>query len=201
MPRKAPGKIPTPAELKRQQDAKRLADEAVRSLDQPKPDASFEQPLGNGERVVVGCKMPNGLVLQLWAMVPRQEPVMGGGMKEFLQAQPIKGQRVKLNGNAVPFAASPRYRIVGAFNIGYAMTENVPKAFWDRWVEANPEFPALVNEIIFAEPTLERAERRAMELMGKRSGLEPMQQEKDPRVPKTNNPNLTQMETADRSAA
>jgi hypothetical protein len=50
----------------------------------------------------------------------------------------------------------------------------LPSRLWEKWLEDNKDSDVVKNELIFAEPTLERAKDRARERRKIRSGMEPM---------------------------
>ena len=78
--------------------------------------------------IAVGCKLPHGMHLDI-----RQagEPV----------------QRVTLKViNSLTQGAIIRPAQIG----GFAITENVPKEFFEEWMRQNKEHPAVKNSLIFA---------------------------------------------------
>jgi hypothetical protein len=92
--------------------------------------------------VSVGCKLPNGLILDL-------------------KTNSGDAQRVTLKGaNAA--------RIIG----GYGITENVPAAFMDQWLKKNQRHPAVVNGSIFLHNDTESAEAIAKERRDIATGLD-----------------------------
>jgi hypothetical protein len=182
---KAP--ILTPA----QKAAARLAAEQARDAESVKPNAAQEQKRGNTDKVVVCCSVPTGMILRLFAMKPTQELVMGGGYRDVMRAELMPGARIRVNGPATPWGKIPTWRIEGS----YALTENVDRNFWAEWVKQNDQHSAVTNEVIFAENDMASAVARCRENAARRSGLQPMDPDKDPRVPKPLNPNLTQVET------
>lgn len=123
--------------------------------------------------VTVGCKLPNGLLLRLFNMVPTDVPVMGGGTKTVLQADPV-GEPVKINGYAVPFGMRPRFGIISDI----ALTKGVPADFWHEWLKQNQKLDVVVKGLIFAHGDTDRvedaAEERGPEL---KCGLEPLDPE------------------------
>lgn len=122
-----------------------------------------------GGTVTVACKLPHGLFLRNFTMIERDEPVMGGGTKVAKVAQE-KGDRIRINGVAVPFGAIPNYPIVG----GYALTQNVDADFWNEWLRANRDSDVVKNKLIFAHATPAQAHDQSTEQQKVRSGLEPI---------------------------
>lgn len=136
-----------------------------------------------GETVTVACKLPNGIKLRIFDMVKKDMPVMGGGMREVPEAVEVQGQSFIINGNTHPQNAAPRCLIVG----GFALTSNVPKELWDRWLEQNKESDIVRNGLIFAHAKDQDASARAQakERAALRSGLERLDPEHLPQGIKT----------------
>lgn len=97
-----------------------------------------------GGTLIVGCKLPNGLHLDL--------KTKGG-----------ERQRVTLNG-------ANSGHIVG----GYGLTRNVSAEFIMEWLKVNAKHPAVVNNEIFVHNQLESAEDMARERRDIETGLEPI---------------------------
>lgn len=154
--------------------------------------SSSERHITTFGKVTVMCKLPNGLKLRLQKMVPSQELVMGGGVRDIMKAQPV-GAPVVIHGNAVPANGRPRSRIVG----GYAMTEGVDAEFWSQWVKDNADHPAVKEGLIFAHAELESAVDQAKDGRKLVSNLEPLTPDTDRRIPKPSSKNLTKLATAD----
>lgn len=123
------------------------------------------------EFVTVACKIPNGLLLRLHEMEETSEPVMGGGSRTVKVARHV-GDAVRINGNAHPQNAAPRAQIVDGVDFGYALTPNVPKAFWDKWLQQNKDHMAVRNGMIFAHESVRSVEAEAREKANLRSGTE-----------------------------
>lgn len=123
--------------------------------------------------VTVCCKMPHGMLLRMFQQIDRVEPVLGGGMRTF-QINEAVGEPVHILGNAVGFGVVPRYQIVG----GYAMTSNVNRDFFERWMDQNKEHPAVKAGLIWAATDQHEAIDAAEDNAGRRSGLEPLDPEK-----------------------
>jgi hypothetical protein len=129
------------------------------------------------ETVTVACKLPNGLILRNFAMEDADEPVLGGGTRVVKRAKQLPGQ-VVIKGNAVPFGVVPQHQI----SSGFALTDGVDKAFWDKWIKDNQDLDAVRNGLIYASPKRDFVEGIARENAKKRSGLEPMNPDKDTRM-------------------
>ncbi len=147
-----------------------------------------------GAKVTVACKLPMGLVLQLWEMHDTRENVSGNNSRMVKEARPV-GEAVTVRGCSTPFGIQKP--LVG----GYALTPNVDKDFFDEWLRQNAEHPAVKNGMIFAHESRDKVEGTAMELKDRKSGLEPLDMTMvkkgermvaaDLRIPRTMNPNLT----------
>lgn len=143
--------------------------------------------------VTVACKLPNGLVLQIYEYIEEYQNSPTGPIKVKLAKK--VGAPVKLNGCALPFAVIPAYPVPS----GYALTE-VPVEFWEKWSEQNKDADCIKNRVVFAHERREAATDRAKEqheeivvpgkfnpqtgandgrVVGVKSGLEPI----DPRNP------------------
>lgn len=101
-----------------------------------------------GETVTVACKLPNGLVLRLFRPKEMSVPILGGGFRSETQFVDT-GESLTLNGWAHRQNMAPQVQIIGQ-NGGYALTHEVPKAFWDKWLEQNKDSDFVKNGIIFA---------------------------------------------------
>jgi len=129
------------------------------------------------DTVLVGCKIPNGLMLELDTFIKQTEQVIGGGVRESRIAART-GETFRLNGPAVPFGQRPTFDIKG----GYAFTE-VPKLFWEQWSKNHKDLLS-TKQIIVAE-TADGLLGQARDFKDLKSGLQPLRREgKDPRFPR-----------------
>ena len=164
----------------------------------PNQDSAFKTMLGkipeNGY-ITVGCKLPNGLKLRIFNMVPFSEPIMGGGWRETMIAQDT-GEEVRLYGYAVPPNLRPKYLIIG----DYALTPNVPAAFFRTWLEQNKESDLVKRGLVFAHKDGAQAQDMAEERKDLKSGFEPLEQGFDPRIGKPATKNLTPIATEEQTA-
>ena len=154
-----------------------------------------QKPSSAGAKVTVACKLPHGLILRLFEMESANEPVMGGGYREVKRARQT-GSTVRVNGNAVPFGVRPDHPIVA----GYALTHGVDKDFFDEWMKQNRDSDIVKNHLVFAYERAESARDAAKDHAKQRSGLEPIEPDTDPRLPKGGR-NLSGPQTAERQAA
>jgi len=161
----------------------------------------------SSKTVTVGCKMPGGLVLRLFQMNTEHEQVMGGGSREVKVAR-MKDEAVRINGCAVPIGGpQPKHMIIG----GYGLTHGVDAEFFAEWMRQNAESKLVKNNMIFVASSRDAAESKAEEQAEIKSGLEPLDPTfitakdgrivpNDPRYPRSINPNITALHTAERVA-
>lgn len=96
-------------------------------------------------KVLVACKIPNGLILRLFKPEEVDYPLLGGGYKRVTEYKPIPGAQVELAGPATPFGQMPNAPVAA----GYAITP-VEKDFWDKWLEQNKDAAVVENGLVFA---------------------------------------------------
>jgi len=120
-------------------------------------------PATTGETVTIGCKLPNGLHLDLHTPTGAKQRMADGS--EF----PIYGiERVTVRGGYS--GAQP-----GVFSLppGTAgLTPNVSKDFWEKWVKANASLPVVKNGLVFAAKDNSSARSIVAERATVRTGLE-----------------------------
>ncbi|SRR5258708_5335295 len=125
--------------------------------------------MSSEETVTVACKLPHGLIMQLQEKTTQPQPVMGGGLREVDVWVPSNAHApITLYGNAHPQNMAPIADIAS----GFALTYDVPKDFWDQWVEQNKTLPAVKNGLVFAQPNSRRAKDEAKEKADLKTGFE-----------------------------
>ena len=119
--------------------------------------------------VVVASKMPNPLILRLFQMRTERVPIPGGFTEMPIARE--TGQRVTINGAAVPFGRMPNFPLTN----GYALTK-IDADFWDAWCEQNQDSDLLATGVLFAADTQEEAQAQALDQRkdGVVSGMEPV---------------------------
>jgi len=131
---------------KKSSTTKKAGSNRARSINNP----DFVTPESKNT-VSVGCKLPHGMHLDI--------RVLG---------QPTR--RVTLKGTNSLNTGLIRVATIG----GYAVTENVPKEFFEEWMRRNSEHPAVKNNLIFAHGQLASVRSMAKELEDQETGLEPI---------------------------
>jgi hypothetical protein len=106
------------------------------------------------ETVVVGCKLPNGLFMELGKV----------GTDSY--------QRHRLNGSNAQGAL-----VVPGTNYGVT---TIPKDFMDAWMKKHQWLPAVRKQLIFVVGDMASAQAQAMDNQKERTGLEPLNPEKPP---------------------
>lgn len=125
--------------------------------------------------VTVFLKHPAGLRLRLHEKQTVNEVAPGGTSRQTEISVPA-GDAVVLNGTAAPFGQARRDKdgnfvvVVG----GYAVTQGVPKEFWDRWIAQNATLDMVRNGLIYAHEKPVEGEAWARDHAATRTGLEPL---------------------------
>lgn len=84
-------------------------------------------PKATKEVIAVGCKLPHGIHMDM-------------------HQKGMPTERVTLKGtNSLQSGAIQRISMIG----GFAVTENVPKAFFEAWMKDHEDHPAVKNGLIF----------------------------------------------------
>jgi hypothetical protein len=135
------------------------------------------KPSTTGPTLTVACKHPLGFQLRLYKFITVVQPTPAGGYLDERIAQ-LFGEPVFINGPGREVGTDPKSPIAG----GAALTFGVSKDFWDAWMEQNKTHPAVVNGILFAHKSDTRG--MAKEREGLKTGLEPLEQNGDPRLPR-----------------
>lgn len=129
-----------------------------------------------GDTVTVACKLPHGLQLRLYETRKVFEPILGGGSREVKMAFQVGDTHV-LNGWSHPQNAAPKCTI----SVGYALTQNIPKEFWDEWLKQNSKTAFVANGLIFAANTRDAIDSESKNNEKIRCGLERLDPTKPPR--------------------
>lgn len=179
--------------LKRRRIEKQRDDDDPRSFfNQEKRDAiKLYVPPGDGPTVIVACKVPSGVLLQLCQPAYMVEQGPGGRAKKVKIMQPVpkefdrltrpgelNGGEFRLRGSALPMGIDPRIGLQEfrkPIRDGYALS-TVPRSYWEEWVAQHWDFPLLASRAIFAHASKAAVVDQASEQRdeGVVSGFEPL---------------------------
>lgn len=171
------------------------------------PPAAATKPKGNvggkakaAGKVTVACKIPTGLELQHCTPTKWIEETPSGS-RERLRYDRV-GPTVFVRGTAYPVGTIPKgYPSRPIMVGGYALTPNVDADFFDEWIRQNKDTDMVRNRMIFAYARRDDVVGEARENKDRQSGLEPLNPENDPRMPRPINAMITPIETADENVS
>lgn len=126
------------------------------------------------EMVSIACKLPNGLILQVYRKVRRRIPAPAGAANEVDIYEPY-GKQYRVHGCSHPQNMAPHCTIIG----GYAITANIPKQHWEAWLAQHRDDDMVRNGLIFANSTTKIA-GEAKEKKAIKSNLERLDPNKLP---------------------
>jgi len=151
-------------------------------------------PETTARTVVVACKIPNGLVLQLCQK--RKQREQGLGVTRDVEVFTKVGDTITVAGPAYPNGPVPKgFKKRPDDADGYALTHNVPADFWEQWERQNAEADYVKSGMIFAFSELESIRDKARDGERLKSGLQPLDPDGDLRVPGSIGP-ISAVETA-----
>lgn len=123
--------------------------------------------------VVVACKLPAGLVMEI------VEPGKDDQGKVGTLPAPV-GRRVTLNGaNSVPRRrnALGEYPMMTVYPYGLTV---VDQSFWEEWLKRHKDFPFIKDGLVFVAPNQDKAIAMAKErVQSVSTGLEPLKPSQD----------------------
>lgn len=126
--------------------------------------------------VVVACKLPHGLVLQLQREISVSEPSPSDPGRKVARFE-RHGETHTLNGCARPVGVDGDFAETAG---GYGLTFDIPADFWAAWLEQNAELPAVKNGFVFAHERAREVRAKAKAGEAGLSGLEPVNPKKLP---------------------
>lgn len=152
--------------------------------------ATKEKKDGVGDRtVVVVCKMPRGMYLQLHEIIDQQVNLSNGGTQ--IRKMPMRiGEQVRLKPAVLPFGAIPNYPIVD----GFSLTRDVDANFWNQYYQQNSNLEMILSGLLCAFDNEIEATAYCREYGKLKHGLEPLAHQKDPRIGTSDSPNVTDIE-------
>lgn len=121
-----------------------------------------------GETVTIGCKLPLGIMMQVFELEDAEE-VVAGAVRKFKRAKAV-GEAIKLNGSA-KYRGSD-HETLHDVRHGAGLTFGVPKDAWERWRSANCDNDFIKKGLVFAHGSDIQgvaAERAAI-----KTGIEPV---------------------------
>ena len=123
-----------------------------------------------GTQVIIGCKLPNGLIIELVEQ-PQQ--------KNSIIPAPV-GKRVKLNGaNTLSIVrTNPALQ-------GHGETK-VDEDFWNEWFKRNKDAAFITSGAIFMVKTADAFVSESKERLAIRTNLEPLDARKGTKDPRMN---------------
>jgi hypothetical protein len=119
--------------------------------------------------VTVACKIPNGLVLQVYEFETISVPVMTGGVKDMKIAKALPWQH-KINGPARKLGQDAPYQIIH----GAALTHGVDADRFAQWMEQYKDADIVRNGLIFAQAKAGDTIAQANDHRNEKSGFEPI---------------------------
>lgn len=131
-----------------------------------------DNPKPVGDTVYVGCKLPNGLVLQNFVMEQVREAVPGG-FRDTPMARRLP-EAYRLNGTSLTVDQRQNGDVGYPIVHHAAITAGVPREFWEKWREANSRSELVCNNIIFAHKEEASVRRMAANFAAQKTGLEPL---------------------------
>lgn len=152
------------------------------------PAAAAAARTKTGETVTIACKLPCGILAEVWDMDPDKAmttPDGSGGMKTIRPRMRYSAlsEKLLIKGNAaarrlekgddkgVPIEEVPRLEQVSD---GFGLTFGVNKEWADLWFEQNKDWPPVREGMIFMQKTAASARDQAKDHKGIKTGLEPI---------------------------
>jgi hypothetical protein len=119
--------------------------------------------------LTVACKIPTGLILQVYASEDFQEPVMGGGHKTSKRAYvDPRFKPVKLNGPARAIGKDVSHEIRN----GVGLTHGVDADLFAAWLAQNKDADYVVKGLVFANLKPSEVDAQAKDHISLKSGME-----------------------------
>lgn len=113
--------------------------------------------------ITVGCKLPQGLIIEVGYKV-----VPGGVMRG------ADYKRLRLRG-------ANMHHVAGAMapaDLAPGLTHNVDEAFFDAWVKSHIDTNIVKNKLVFKSVDKVEAEAQALDVTEQKTGLEPIDPKK-----------------------
>lgn len=150
-----------------------------------------EKKIGGENQSVayIASKIPRGLYLDIHNFHEQLIPLKGaGGTEKRRQAMRLP-ERVRIKPAVLGFGLIPAYPMESGFSITAISAD-----FWRKWVEQNQNFDPYVAGLIRGFDSEADARAYAREHAALKTGMEPLDQEKDPRIQTSMNQNVGDVE-------
>lgn len=167
----------------------------------PKKDEGVDSPAIKAASkapkfVTVASKLPMKIELQLCEERRQNMPGRFGTVEETVHAK--VGDSHIINGTAYPRGEPPegfpdKPEMIKA--AGFALTPGIPADFFEQWLDQNKNTDLVRNGMIFAHGSRDHLVGVAMENKDRRSGLDPMAKDGDPRSPRPMNSSVSAIKT------
>lgn len=158
---------------------------SVREAPKAVPKLADRKPTASSTTCIVGCKLPNGIILQLSEMQDSHENAPMGGARVVKIGRKV-GEQFTAKGNRVPVGSDgqrmiPDYLILGGVDAGYALTHGIPREFMERWMEQHKDSDLVKNKMVIIANDEASIRSIAKENEEVKSGLEPLDPANPPR--------------------
>jgi hypothetical protein len=148
----------------------------------PEPVGGPSPPAKNGSTMIVGCRIPHGLVLRTFDIVEAFESTRDGVekvQKAQLRQQAEASFVVRGPGRGT-LTGLTQDQLETLLPGGFALTQGCPTQVWNDWLSDNRNSPYVTRNDVFAETSMERARNRAIDLSrdpDAATGLDPIDPE------------------------
>jgi hypothetical protein len=140
-------------------------------------------PVSGTDTVVIGCKIPQGIVIRAFQKVEKSEATPTG-LRAYSQIEGVLGTEFRCEGPAqINHQPKNIVDFMGRnFPGNYALTPGCPRDVWKNWLKWNKGTPLVEEGLIFALGDAADAATEAKSRASIRSGLEPVDPEHPEKV-------------------
>lgn len=128
------------------------------------------EPSTTGDTVVIACKFPAGVRLQLYKDGEVPSGLRGEAGQKLVPGKLPVGPPVVVHGPRYHIGGSPHCEIIG----GWALTRGVRRDFWMQWVQDNSKLQLVTEGLIRAFDTIEDARIECRRDRNIKTGMEPL---------------------------
>lgn len=144
------------------------------------PAIAGDQRGKHSATVTVASKLPFSLSLQLQEPAERLVPTGRGGEDQLIREFRKGGEIFIVRGNAVPaMGGVPDGYKMPRLENGVALTEGIPRKFWETWLKQNRLAEYVTSGMIFAYGEESNVIAQARDFEKQTSGLDPISREAD----------------------